>query len=231
MIDAADVEGVLVGDSLSMVVQGHENTLPVTLDEMAYHAQLVGRAVRHAMVVVDMPFPSFHLGVHRAIDAAARLIKTTGCQAVKLEGGVDQAEVIAGLVSAGIPVMAHCGLRPQTVHQLGGYRVQRDEAKLLADAQAAQRSGAFAIVLECIPASIAARITATLSIPTIGIGAGAGCDGQVLVFHDLLGITPPPRPRHVKPYAELRQVVVEAVSRFRDDVREGTFPGEEQTFE
>ena len=136
-----------------MVVQGHANTLPVTLDEMIYHAEMVGRAVRHALVVVDMPFPSFHLGRHKAIENAGRILKETRCQAVKLEGGVEQAEVIAALVSAGIPVMAHCGLRPQSIHQLGGYRVQRDEPQLLADAQAAEQAGAFAIVLECIPAA------------------------------------------------------------------------------
>ena len=178
LVDAAGIEGILVGDSLSMVVQGHANTLPVTLEEMIYHAEMVGRAVRHALLVVDMPFPSFHLGVHRAIESAARIVKETRCQAVKLEGGVEQAEVIAGLVSAGIPVMAHCGLCPQSVHQLGGYRVQRDAERLLADAIAAQQAGAFAIVLECIPAAVAARITAELKIPTIGIGAGAVATGR-----------------------------------------------------
>ena len=152
LVDAAGIEGILVGDSLSMVVQGHANTLPVTLEEMIYHAEMVGRAVRQALLVVDMPFPSFHLGVHRAIENAGRILKETRCQAVKLEGGVEQAEVIAGLVSAGIPVMAHCGLCPQSVHQLGGYRVQRDGERLLADALAAQQAGAFGIVLECIPA-------------------------------------------------------------------------------
>ena len=154
LVDAAGIEGILVGDTLSMVVQGQPTTLPVTLDEMIYHAEMVGRAVRHALVVVDMPFPSFHLGVYKAIESAARILKETRCQAVKLEGGVAQAEVIAGLVSAGIPVMAHCGLRPQSIHQLGGYRVQRDEEQLLADAQAAQQAGAFAIVLECIPGRV-----------------------------------------------------------------------------
>ena len=138
LVDATGIEGILVGDSLSMVVQGHSTTLPVTLEEMIYHAEMVGRAVRHALVVVDMPFPSFHLGTHRAIESAGRILKETRCRAVKLEGGVEQAEVIAALVSAGIPVMAHCGLRPQSIHQLGGYRVQRDERQLLADAQAAE---------------------------------------------------------------------------------------------
>ena len=231
MVDAAGVEGILVGDSLAMVVQGHANTLPATLDEMIYHAKMVGRAVRHALLVVDMPFPSFHLGVHRAIENAARILKETHCQAVKLESGVDQAEVIAGMVGAGIPVMAHCGLRPQSVHQLGGYHVQRDEDQLLADARAAQAAGAFSIVLECIPAVLAAQITAELKIPTIGIGAGAGCDGQILVYHDLLGLTSGYLPRHVKAYAQLHHTIVDAVTHYRDDVRQGTFPGPEQTFE
>ncbi|MEN6450280.1 MAG: 3-methyl-2-oxobutanoate hydroxymethyltransferase [Thermoguttaceae bacterium] len=230
LVDAAGVEGILVGDSLSMVVQGHANTLPVTLEEMVYHAELVGRAVRHALVIVDMPFPSFHLGVHNAVDSAGRILKQTRCQAVKLEGGVEQAEVIAGLVSAGIPVMAHCGLRPQSVHQLGGYRVQRDEPQLLADAQAAEQAGAFAMVLECIPAETATRITAAVKIPTIGIGAGPGCDGQVLVLHDMLGLNPGRTPRHVKVYADLGKMAVDAVTRYRDEVREGTFPDKAHTF-
>jgi len=231
LVDSTGIEGILVGDSLSMVVQGHGTTLPVTLEEMVYHAEMVGRAVRHALVVVDMPFPSFHLGVHKAIENAGRILKETRCQAVKLEGGAGQTEVIAGLVSAGIPVMAHTGLCPQSIHQLGGYRVQRNERELLADAQAAEHAGAFAIVLECIPAEIAARITAAVNIPTIGIGAGAGCDGQILVLHDLLGLNIGRTPRHAKAYADLKKTIVEAVSCYRDDVRSGVFPGREQTLE
>jgi 3-methyl-2-oxobutanoate hydroxymethyltransferase len=230
LVDAAGIEGILVGDSLSMVVQGHGTTLPVTLEEMIYHAEMVGRAVHHALVVVDMPFPSYHLGVHKAIENAGRILKETRCQAVKLEGGIEQAEVVAALVSAGIPVMAHCGLCPQSIHQLGGYRVQRDERQLLADAQAAEISGAFAVVLECIPASVAARITAAVRIPTIGIGAGAECDGQILVAHDLLGLTPGRVPHHAKAYADLKTTIVEAVGRYRDEVRAGQFPGEEHGF-
>ncbi len=230
LLDAAGIEGILVGDSLSMVVQGHATTLPVTLEEMIYHAEIVGRAVRHALVVVDMPFPSFHLGVYKAIEAAGRILKETRCQAVKLEGGLQQAEVIAGLVSAGIPVMAHCGLQPQSIHQLGGYRVQRNEEQLLADARAAQQAGAFAVVLECIPAEVANRITAAVSIPTIGIGAGAGCDGQILVLHDLLGLGGGPLPHHAQAYADLGRVISQAVGRYRDEVRGGIFPGPEQTF-
>lgn len=230
LIDSAGVEGILVGDSLGMVVQGHPTTLPVTLEQILYHAELVGRAVRHALTVVDLPFPTYHLGRRRAISAASRILKETRCQAVKLEGGADQAEIIAALVASGIPVMAHCGLRPQSVHQLGGYRVQRDGERLLTDALAAEQAGAFAIVLECIPAEAATQITARLRIPTIGIGAGAGCDGQVLVCYDLFGLSPGRLPRHVRPYAQMGAEVVSAVAQFRDDVRRGEFPGPEQTF-
>ncbi len=231
LVDSAGVEGILVGDSMSMVVQGHDSTLPVTLDEMIYHAEMVGRAVEHALVVVDMPFPSFHLGTHRAIENAGRILKETRCQAVKLEGGVEQADTIAALVRAGIPVMAHCGLRPQSVHTLGGYKVQRDEPELIADAQAAESAGAFAIVLECIPRRLAEKITKSVAIPTIGIGAGADCDGQVLVLHDLLGITSGYMPRFVKPYADLKTEITRAVTQYRDEVRDGTFPAKEHGYE
>ena len=230
LLDAAGIEGILVGDSMSMVVQGHDTTLPVTLDEMIYHAEMVGRAVRQALVVVDMPFPSHHLGNYRAIESAGRILKETNCQAVKLEGGADQAGVIEALVTAGIPVMAHVGLRPQNIRQLGGYKVQRDKPQLVRDAKAAQQAGAFSIVLECIPEDIAAAITGELAIPTIGIGAGAGCDGQVLVTNDLLGLTSGYVPRFVKKYADLQTTISEAVTQYRDEVREGTFPTKEQTY-
>jgi 3-methyl-2-oxobutanoate hydroxymethyltransferase len=230
LLDAAGIEAILVGDSMSMVVQGHSTTLPVTLDEIIYHAEMVGRAVAQALIVVDMPFPSFHLGRHKAIENAGRILKETRCQAVKLEGGVDQAETIHALVGAGIPVMGHVGLRPQNIHQLGGYKVQRDLDQLLADAQAAEASGAFAVVLECSPATIAAEITATLGIPTIGIGAGPACDGQVLVVHDVLGLTSSYVPRFVKAYADLRTTIVEAARAFREDVRRGEFPASEHAY-
>jgi 3-methyl-2-oxobutanoate hydroxymethyltransferase len=230
LLDATGIEGILVGDSMSMVVQGHPNTLPVTLDEMIYHAEMVGRAVQHALIVVDMPFPSYHLGVPKAIENAGRILKETRCQAVKLEGGADQADVIRGLVSAGIPVMAHVGLRPQSVHVLGGYKVQRGEERLMHDARAAEEAGAFAIVLECIPAELAEKITKALKIPTIGIGAGASCDGQVLVVNDLVGITSGYVPKFVKAYADLKSTITDAVTRFRDDVRGGKFPGPDQAF-
>jgi 3-methyl-2-oxobutanoate hydroxymethyltransferase len=231
LVDTAGVEGILVGDSLSMVVQGRESTLGVTLEQMIYHAEMVGRAVEHALVVVDLPFPSFHLGSYRAIEIAGRILKETRCQAVKLEGGVEQAETIAALVGAGIPVMGHVGLRPQSVHTLGGYRVQRDAEQLLADARAAEQAGAFAIVLECIPREAAKEVTAALRIPTIGIGAGADCDGQVLVLTDLLGLTSGYVPRFVKKYADLAGEVTRAVSQFRDDVRGGKFPADEHGYE
>lgn len=230
LVDESGVESILVGDSMSMVVQGHETTLPVTLEEMIYHAEMVGRAVNRALVIVDLPFPTNHLGVHRVIESAGRILKETRCQAVKLEGGADQSEVIAGLVAAGIPVMAHVGLRPQSVHTMGGYRVQRDREQLMVDAQAAANAGAFGIVLECIPATIAAEITASIPIPTIGIGAGPQCDGQVLVCNDLLGLTSGYVPRFVKQYADLRSTISGALTHFRDDVRNGTFPEKEQFF-
>jgi 3-methyl-2-oxobutanoate hydroxymethyltransferase len=228
VLDAAGVDAILVGASLSMVVQGHETTLNVTLDEIVYHAELVGRAVERALVVVDMPFPTNHLGVHRAVESASRILKETRCQAVKLEGGADQAEVIRGLVTAGIPVMAHVGLRPQSVHQMGGYRAERNAQKLHADAASAQEAGAFGIVVECVPSAIAAEITAALKIPTIGIGAGPGCDGQVLVTHDLLGLTSGYVPRFVRQYADLKTIIHDAVTRYSDDVRGSRFPGPEQ---
>ena len=227
MLDSAGVDGVLVGDSLSMVVQGHENTLPVTLDEMIYHAEMVGRAVQSALVVVDMPFPSYHLGVAKAIENAGRILKETRCQAVKLEGGAEQSEVIAGLVNAGIPVMAHIGLRPQNVHQMGGYKLQRDGDRLLKDAQAAEAAGAFSMVVECVTSEIATAITNEVKIPTIGIGAGINCDGQVLVTNDLLGLTTGYVPRHVKAYADLHGTITSAVQQYCQEVQDGLFPSED----
>lgn len=231
MLDAAGVDAILVGDSMAMVIQGHDTTLPVTLDEMIYHGKMVVRATESAMVIVDLPFPTFHMGVHKAIELAGRVLKETHCQAVKLEGGQDQQEVIAGLVSAGIPVMAHVGLRPQSVHAMGGYKVQRDEDRLLADSLAAQEAGAFGIVLECIPRQVAERITAELTIPTIGIGAGPNCDGQVLVIHDLLGLTTGHVPKFVKQYANLRETIEGAVDRWCGEVRNGHYPDDQHSFD
>jgi 3-methyl-2-oxobutanoate hydroxymethyltransferase len=231
LIDEAGVEGILVGDTVGMVVQGRDSTLPVTLDQMIYHAEMVGRAARQSLVIVDLPFPSFHLGTYRAIEDAGRVLKETHCQAVKLEGGVDQADTIAALVGAGIPVMGHVGLRPQSVHTLGGYRVQRDVEQLLADARAVEQAGAFAVVLECIPRDAARQVTAALKIPTIGIGAGAECDGQVLVSSDMLGLTSGYVPKFVKRYANLAGEITRAATQFRDGVREGKFPAREHGYE
>ena len=231
LLDTAGVDSILVGDSMSMVVQGHDTTLPVTLDEIIYHAEMVGRAVERALVIVDLPFPSYHLGIHKAIENAGRILKESRCQAVKLEGGASQADVIAGLVAAGIPVMAHVGLRPQNIHQLGGYKVQRQEDSLMEDARAAEDAGAFGVVLECIPSDIAARMTEKLQIPTIGIGAGVGCDGQVLVVNDLLGLSTGYVPRHAKQYAQLGETIQRAVGEFCEEVREGKFPEKSNTFQ
>ncbi len=231
LFDSAGVDAILVGDSMAMVIQGHETTLPVTLDEMIYHGRMVVRGCRSALIIVDLPFPTFHLGVHKAIELAGRVLKETHCQAVKLEGGIEQQAVIAGLVSAGIPVMAHVGLRPQNVHAMGGYRIQRDADLLLADARAAEEAGAFAVVLECIPSDIASTISGKLSIPTIGIGAGAGCDGQVLVGHDLLGLTAGYVPSFVKRYANLSEIITNAVGKWCEDVRSGHWPDEGHSFQ
>ena len=230
LLDEAGVDSILVGDSMAMVVQGHTTTLPVTLEEMIYHAEMVGRAVKRALTIVDLPFPTNHLGVHKTIEMAGRILKETRCQAVKLEGGAEQAEVIQALVSAGIPVMAHVGLRPQSIHTMGGYKVQRDSETLLADAKAAENAGAFGIVLECIPSEMAAEVTQTLSIPTIGIGAGPECDGQVLVVNDLLGLPSEYVPRFVKQYADLKSVIHNATDQYCNEVRSGAFPADEHSF-
>ena len=230
LADEAGVDGILVGDSLAMVVQGRENTLPATLDELIYHAEMVGRATNRAMVVVDLPFPINHLDPAQVIRDASRVLKETRCQAVKLEGGQEQASVIDSLVTAGIPVMAHVGLRPQTVHQMGGYRVQRDGDILMADAVAAEQAGAFAVVVECVASDLAAAMTDKLKIPTIGIGAGAGCDGQVLVLHDLIGMTSGYVPSFVKQFADVGETIRSAIGDYCREVRDGTFPSDEHGF-
>jgi len=230
LLDEAGVDTILVGDSMAMVVQGHENTLPVTLDEMIYHAEMVGRACKNALVVVDLPFPINHLGVHQTVAAAGRVLKETRCQAVKLEGGAEQADVISALVNAGIPVIAHVGLRPQSVHAMGGYKVQRDEEVLLNDAVGAAQAGAFSVLLECIPGTIAKKITETLEVPTIGIGAGADCDGQVLVINDVLGLTSGYVPSFVKQYADLGKTITDAAKSWCSEVRSNEFPSDEQSF-
>ena len=225
IVDEAGVDAVLVGDTLGMVVQGNSTTLPVTLDEMIYHGRMVCRGVRRALVIVDLPFLSYQVSPEQAIQNAGRVLKETGASAVKLEGGVSQARTIAALAQADIPVMAHVGLKPQSVRKLGRMAiVQRDEEQLLADARAAQEAGAFAVVLELVPQQIAKHITEEISIPTIGIGAGPHCDGQVLVSHDMLGLTPGFHPKFLKRYAEIRDVARGAVEQYIDEVQNGHFP-------
>jgi len=232
IMDEAGVDSILVGDSLGMVVQGHSSTLPVTLDDMIYHGRIVMRAVRRAMVVVDMPFMSYQVSARQAVRNAGRILKETGADAVKLEGGSIQQETIRTIMRAEIPVMAHVGMRPQAVRQLGGMgKVQRDEQQLLDDAKAAEDAGAFAIVLELVPASVAARITEALSIPTIGIGAGPGCSGQVLVGPDMLGLTPDFKPKFLKHFADLRHQAVAGVRQYVAEVQAGQFPDEEHSHE
>jgi 3-methyl-2-oxobutanoate hydroxymethyltransferase len=229
LLDAAGVDAILVGDSLGMVVQGKRTTLAVTLDEMIYHGEMVVRAVKRALVIVDMPFLTFQISPAQAVENAGTIIKRTGATAVKLEGGVAQAATIAALAAADIPVIAHVGLKPQSVLKLGGYKIQRDADQLLADARAAEDAGAFSIVLECIPRNIAKTITAALSIPTIGIGAGPDCDGQVLVTPDLVGLTGSERPKFVKTFANFSEQVALAVGRYISEVEGGAFPGDEHS--
>lgn len=233
LVDAAGVDAILVGDSLGMTVLGHDSTLPVTMDDMVRATAAVARGTKRALVIGDMPFMSFQVSPEEALRNAGRLMSEGGAGAVKLEGGVAVAETVRRITSAGIPVMGHVGLTPQSVHQLGGYRVQGKEspaaAQLLADCRALEEAGAFAVVLECIPAELAALVTAEVGIATIGIGAGPSCDGEVQVLHDLLGLGGDFLPRHAKRYAALGEAVREAVAAYADDVRSGAFPGAGQT--
>jgi 3-methyl-2-oxobutanoate hydroxymethyltransferase len=230
LLDGAGVDCLLVGDSLGTVVQGWETTLRVTLDQIIYHAEMVARAARRALVVADLPFLSYQVSPRQALRSAGRILKETNCQAVKLEGGATMAATIRALVGAGIPVMGHVGLQPQAVRRLGGYKVQRSGDEILADARAAADAGAFAVVLECIPSRLAGRITEELPIPTIGIGAGPQCDGQVLVIHDMLGLIEQFRPKFVRQYAELGPQIGAAVAAYVADVAAGRFPGEVESF-
>jgi 3-methyl-2-oxobutanoate hydroxymethyltransferase len=230
LLDQAGIDILLVGDSLAMVVQGHSTTLPVTLDQMIYHAEMVGRAAQRAMVLVDLPFPEGQLSIERTLIASSRILKETLCHAVKLEGGAEQSERIAALATAGIPVMAHVGLRPQNIHIDGGYTVQRDELKLIRDAQAAEKAGAFAVLIECVPSAIAKKITESISIPTIGIGAGPATTGQVLVTNDLIGLTSGYLPRFVTQVANVGEMVSQSAKTYRDAVQNGTFPESKHEF-
>ena len=231
IFDEAGVDSILVGDSLGMVVQGKATTMPVTLDEMIYHGEMVCRAVKHAMVIVDMPFMSYHESSEQAVRNAGRILKETGADAVKLEGGVVQSDAIRAISRADIPVMAHIGMRPQSVRMLGGMgRIQRDEENLVRDAQAAQDAGAFSVLIELVPGSMAASVTKLLEVPTIGIGAGPECDGQVLVSPDMLGMSGF-KPKFLKQYADIRSVMTEAVANYVKDVHEGDFPADEHSHE
>lgn len=230
MLDSAGVDCLLVGDSLGVVVQGRSTTLGVTLDQMIYHAEMVARASERALVVADLPFGSYQGSPSRAIESAIRFLKETQCQAVKLEGGRRMLGTIRALVEADIPVMAHVGLTPQSVRKLGGFKVQRDEGHILDDARAVADAGAFALVLECVPAEIAAHVTAEVPIPTIGIGAGPQCDGQVLVTPDLLGLFEGFRPKFVRRYADLGEPIRQAARDYVADVQAGRFPNDGESF-
>jgi 3-methyl-2-oxobutanoate hydroxymethyltransferase len=234
ILDVAGVDILLVGDSLGCVVQGHETTLPVTMDEMIYHTRTVVRGRKRALVVGDMPFLSFQISKEQAILNAGRFLQEAGAEAVKLEGGVAMRDTLEAIVQIGIPVMGHIGLTPQSVHRFGGYKIQgknKDRREtILNDAVAVQDSGAFAVVLEGMPTELAKEITARLTIPTIGIGAGMHCDGQVLVIHDMLGLFDDFKPKFVKRYAELKGVMTNAVKNFIAEVREQKFPGKEHSF-
>jgi 3-methyl-2-oxobutanoate hydroxymethyltransferase len=235
LLEQAGVDVLLVGDSLNQVLAGHETTLSTTLDQMIYHAGAVRRASRRALVFVDLPFLTYQVTIPEAIRNAGRVLQETGAHGVKLEGGSHMAETVAALVERGIPVIGHLGLTPQSVHALGGYRVQgRDAAagdRLLNDAKALEAAGACSIVLELIPAALGARISKSLTIPTIGIGAGPQCDGQVLVLHDMLGLNEQFAPKFLKHYAKLGEAVREAVRAYAAEVREGKYPGKEHSFE
>jgi 3-methyl-2-oxobutanoate hydroxymethyltransferase len=234
ILDESGIDILLVGDSLGSVVQGHDSTLPVTVDDVIYHTKAVVRGRRRALVVSDMPFMTFQLGVDEAKRNAGRLVQEGGAESVKLEGGVTQAATIEALVKMGVPVMGHVGLTPQSVHQFGGYRIQgrgeADARAILDDAMAVEQAGAFAVVLEGMPVQLAREITQRVSIPTIGIGAGLHCDGQILVVHDMLGLFDDFTPKFVKRYANLKETIGGAVRSYMEEVRTEAFPAEEHTF-
>ncbi len=234
LAEEAGVEMLLVGDSAAMVILGYEDTLPITMEEMLIFARAVARGSERALLVGDMPFMSYQTGPEEAIRNAGRFLKEGGCQAVKIEGGEEVAEIVAAVVRAGIPVIGHIGLTPQRALALGGYRVQgRDldsARKLLRDAETLVRAGVFALILECVPAEIARRITEKVPVPTIGIGAGPHTDGQILVFHDVVGLWPRFRPRFVRPYGETAREIVRAVKTYAEEVRARRFPGPEESF-
>jgi 3-methyl-2-oxobutanoate hydroxymethyltransferase len=234
VLDEAGIDILLVGDSLGMVVLGYESTIPVTMDDMVHHTKAVARAARRSMVIADMPFLSYQCSADAAVQNAGRLLQEGGAHGVKLEGGAEIANLVRRICAAGIPVQAHVGLTPQAVHQLGGYKVQGKEdaaaRKIIDDAIALQEAGAFSIVIESVPARLAEEITVTLTIPTIGIGAGVHCDGQVLVIHDVLGMFERFTPKFAKRYAEVNKIMREAVTQYAEEVRSGSFPDKDHSY-
>jgi 3-methyl-2-oxobutanoate hydroxymethyltransferase len=232
--DQAGIDTILVGDSLAMVMLGYDSTVPVTMDEMIHHCKAVSRGVKSSFIIGDMPFMSYQVSVEKAVENAGRFMKEAGCDAVKLEGGSDMAPVVKAIVKAGVPVCGHIGLTPQTATMLSGFRVQGKDAEgarqLLKSAKDLEEGGAFMIVFECIPDSLAARITREVRIPTIGIGAGKDCDGQVLVYHDLVGLYERFTPKFVKQYINLSPKIMEALIQYKTEVENGTFPGPEHIF-
>ncbi len=233
IVDEAGIPLILVGDSLGMVVLGYESTIPVTMDEMLHHTKAVVRGTKQAMVIGDMPFMTYHVSIEGALYNAGRFIQEGGAQAVKLEGGVTVAEKVRRIVECGIPVMGHIGLTPQSIHQLGGYKVRgktkETATRLVEDAKALEEAGAFSIVLETVPAQLAALITQGISIPAIGIGAGIGCDGQVQIINDILGSFTDFVPKHAKQYAKLTDIIRDAVTEYHDEVKAGSFPTDKQS--
>lgn len=232
ILDESGVEILLVGDSLGMVVQGHANTIPVTIEDIIYHTKCVSRVTKHSHVMADMPFMSYQASVEQALLNAGRCLKEGGAESVKLEGGEEIVDTVAAMTSAGIPVCAHIGLRPQTIHQMGGYKIQGKSSysaeKLVEEAKMFENAGAFMLLLEGIVSEVALEITNTVNIPTIGIGSGVGCDGQVLVIYDLLGMDNEFSPKFVKKYANLHETITSAVGKYISEVKEGEFPSDEQ---
>lgn len=234
LLDESGIDSILVGDSLGMVVLGYDDTLSVTMEDMIHHSAAVARGAKNALIVTDMPFMSYQTSVYDAVVNAGRLVKEGGAQAVKLEGGIEFCEHIKAIVKASIPVCAHIGLTPQSINAFGGFKVQgkgKEEAqRLLDEARAVEEAGAFAVVLECVPAKLAKKISESISIPTIGIGAGAGCDGQVLVYQDMLAMYSDFKPKFVKQYAQIGSVMKDAFRQYIDEVKSGAFPSKEHTF-
>lgn len=234
LLDESGVDSILVGDSLGMVVLGYDDTLSVTMEDMIHHSSAVARGAKNALVITDMPFMSYQTSVYDAVANAGRLVKEGKAQAVKLEGGIEFCEHIKAIVKASIPVCAHIGLTPQSINAFGGFKVQgkgkQEAQRLLDEARAVEEAGAFAVVLECVPAKLAKKISESISIPTIGIGAGAGCDGQVLVYQDMLAMYSDFKPKFVKQYAQIGSVMKDAFKRYIDEVKSGAFPSEEHTF-